>query len=106
MPKYHHCWPLRVWCISGSHCLSAFLIELGVPDGGAHDSPGAYLLALRLQLLSHIGKQGLSEFVLLQQAAKLQQRGPVRHSFTPQIDAHETAQCCPEGPLRKPRQPG
>src|SRR5512133_1671960 len=28
MPKYH-CWPLRVWCISGSRALSAFLVELG-----------------------------------------------------------------------------
>src|SRR5574343_842342 len=30
MPKYH-CWPLRVWCISGSLALSAFCVELGAP---------------------------------------------------------------------------
>ena len=28
MPKYP-CWPLRVWCMSWSHALSAFLVELG-----------------------------------------------------------------------------
>ena len=28
MPKYH-CFPLRVWCISGSRFCSRFLVELG-----------------------------------------------------------------------------
>src|ERR1019366_9260767 len=28
IPKYH-CWPLRVWCISGSRCFSLFLVEGG-----------------------------------------------------------------------------
>lgn len=51
-----------------------------------------YLQASRLQHLTHFGKQGLAQFVLLQQAAKLQQRGPVRHTLTPQIDVHKAAQ--------------
>src|ERR1035441_9543489 len=32
IPKYH-CWPLRVWCISGSRCFSWFLVEGGAATG-------------------------------------------------------------------------
>jgi len=42
-----------------------------------------------LQYLPNLSKQLLAQIVLLQQAAKLQQRGAVRHTFASQVDAHE-----------------
>ena len=67
MPK-HHCWPLRVWCISGSRALSAFLVGLGCAPmmiGGVHDSARVDLEASGLQFLTYFGKQSLAQLVVI-----------------------------------------
>lgn len=46
-----------------------------------------------LQHLADLGKQRLPQLVHLEQAAKLQQHGGVRHAFASQINTHEAAQC-------------
>lgn len=42
-----------------------------------------------VQHFAHLGEQRLSQLVLRQQAAKLQQRGAVWDPLTPEVDAHE-----------------
>ena len=58
MPKYH-CWPLRVWCMSGSRALSAFLVELGRGDDGCIHVVPVTLTAL-LQYWPYFGKRGFA----------------------------------------------
>jgi hypothetical protein len=61
-------------------------------DRCVHDRAGAQLQPSGLQHLADGGEQLLAQIVVLQQAAKLQQRGAVGHALAPQIDTHEAAQ--------------
>ena len=61
-------------------------------DRGVHDRAGANLQSVGLQNLADLGEQRLTQLVLLQQAAELQQRGRVGYPLTPQVDANETPQ--------------
>ena len=61
-------------------------------DGGVYDGAGVELESSGLQLLSHLGKQGLAQLVVIKQTAKLQHRGGVGHRLSPQINPHEAAQ--------------
>jgi len=50
------------------------------------------LEALALQDLTHLGKQGFAELVVIEKFAEFQYCGGIRHGFTPQVNAHKTAQ--------------
>ena len=84
----YHCWFLRLWCISGSRALSAFSVELGGgEDRCVHDGARAPVQAQRLQHLTDLGKQSLTELVVFKQAAKLQQWRAVGESMLHKIHA-------------------
>lgn len=68
-------------------------------DGGIQNGAGVELEALALQDSSHLGKQGLAQFVVIEEFAKLQDCGGIRHRLTPQVIANEAIQthtklCC------------
>jgi len=83
----------------------AGLVHFGVPrficilggagcanDGGIHNGPGVDLEASGLQFLTHLRKQGLAQFVLVEELAKLRDGRRVRNRLTSQIDTNEAAQ--------------
>jgi hypothetical protein len=82
-PKYH-CLPFLVWRISGSRCFSRFLAELGADDRGIDDHASFDRHPGTLQRPPYFGKHLLCQSVSLQQMAKLEQGGGIRHRFTSQ----------------------
>ncbi|MNN48458.1 hypothetical protein D3C81_1629360 [compost metagenome] len=77
----------------GVACLLLVLRRAGCADDrGIHNGAGLQLHATCLQDSANLSKQPLGKLVLLQQAAKLQQRGGIRHRFTTQVNPDEAAQ--------------
>ena len=94
--------------MSGSRALSAFLVELGAAMMVASTMVPVLTLKPRsLQLLAYLGKQGFTQFLLIEQFAKLQQRGGVGHAFAARSIPQSGADWhCHTEPPRTPDRPG
>lgn len=61
-------------------------------DGGVHDSAGIDLEATCLELLANLGKQRLTQFVVIEQLTKLGDGCGVRYVLMPQVNTNKTTQ--------------
>ena len=60
---------------------------------GVHDGAPTQLQTISQQQFAHFGKDGFTEFVRLQQAAKVQQGSGIRHALAAQVYAAEITEC-------------
>jgi hypothetical protein len=78
-----------VWCISGSRALSAFLVDLGAAMIVASTIVPPATFNPRAMPV-HPLEQRPTQIVILQQMAKLADRGVVRHRLALQVDGRRT----------------
>src|ERR1700746_363859 len=92
IPKYH-CFPFRVWCISGSRLCSRFLVELGAWIRVASTIvPVVIRTPFACKCRFTVPRISSPQMVLFQQVPELAHRRLIRHRRAAQITPHKLPQ--------------